>query len=178
MSAADKYDYDDHTWAEVEHMLRKALPSNSRLVRSDLADDFAGVDATYIVDGKTPVALRVRYDRPAYASDSDITFRTTEPPKIAAGTYAPLVLFVWTKGGFAVAGKLVDVYRLFHSVTEPLEERTSYPNHGDNTRWFPVPIEELVATKSLLRQGDRDDWAAAVLGGNERTKWLIRNWSA
>lgn len=167
-----KYDYDDRTWAEVEHMLRKALPSNTRLEKSALEEDVAGVDAVYVANGSTPIALRVRYDRPAYASDCDVTFRTTEPSKMAANTYAPLVLFVWLVGGFAKAGKLVDVYRLYHNADPALEDRESFPN-PDGTRWFPVPIEELHAHRALLRQGDRDDWAAACLGGNERVKRIL-----
>jgi hypothetical protein len=170
-----KYEYDVHTWAEVEHMLRKAMPSTSRIVRADLPDDIAGVDATYIVDGRTPVAIRVRYDRPAYAADIDVTFRTTEPAKMAAGTYAPLILFTWITAGFAVAGKLIDVYRLYHSADPALGDREQHPN-GDGTFWFAVPCDELHATRALLRHGDRDDWAASTLGQNERTKRIIRDW--
>jgi hypothetical protein len=96
---------------------------------------------------------------------------------MAAGTYAPLVLFVWTVGGFAKAGKLIDTYRLYHSAEPPLEERESKPNVDDNTSWFPVGIDELHRTQALLRQGDRDDWAAAARGGNERTKRIIAKWS-
>jgi hypothetical protein len=172
---SSKYDYDPRVWAEVEHMVRKSMPPNSRLDRADLPEDVAGVDATYVVDNRVPIALRVRYDRPAYASDIDITFRSTEPAKMAAGTYAPLMLYVWLVGGFAKAGKLVDVYRLYHNADPPLEGRDLCPN-GDRTFWFPVAIEELHHTRSLLRQGDRDDWAAAVLGGNERLKHIIKNW--
>jgi hypothetical protein len=95
---------------------------------------------------------------------------------MAAGTYAPLILFVWLTDGFAKAGKLVDVYRLYHNAEPPLEERERNDNH-DGTSWLPVGIDELHNTRSLLRQGDRDDWAAAALGGNQRTKRIIDNWA-
>ena len=119
--------------------------------------------------------LRVRYDRPSYAADADITFRSTEPAKITAGTYAPLMLFVWLTRGYAVAGKLVDVYGLDERLADSLADRPLIPNR-DGTKWFPVPIEEVVAARALLRQGDRNEWAPAVLGGTMRAKWLLDNW--
>jgi hypothetical protein len=175
-TTTSRYDYDQRVWAEIEHMLRMALPTNSRLERAPLEDDFGGVDAVYLIDQRTPVALRVRYDRPAYAADIDVTFRTTEPRKMEQHTYAPLILFIWIKDGFAKAGKLVDVYRLYHSIEPPLEDREPHDNH-DGTFWIAVMIEELVATRSLLGQGGRDKWAPAALAGDERTKRIIKNWS-
>jgi hypothetical protein len=167
-----RYDYDPQTWAEIEHMARKALPSGVRLKRAALEQDFAGVDCDYVVSDRCPLALRVRFDRPIYAADSDVTFRATEPAKMAAGTYAPLILFVWVNRGFAKAGKLVDVYRLHLRADPPLDVRATEAN-GDGTSWLAVGIEELFATGALLRHGDRDGWAASCVGGNDRTRRII-----
>ena len=54
-----------------------------------------GVDAVYFINHRCKLQIRVRRDRPHYAADEDIAFRTTEPAMIAAVTYSPLAFFLW-----------------------------------------------------------------------------------
>jgi hypothetical protein len=167
-----KYGYDEPTRREIEHMIRLAIPAPIRLKQADLPDDFGGVDLHYTVNGTCGIQTRSRFNRPIWAADSDVTLRTTEPRMIAKGTYAPLAIFIWFRDGYAKAGKLVDVYRMAERAEPPLHERESIPN-GDGTRFIVVTIPELVAAGALLRQGDHHEWAAACLGGNERTRRII-----
>ena len=170
MSAIGRYDYPESTWREIEIMLPMAVPVRSRLERSDKPEDYAGVDAVYYVDASYPVAVRVRPNRPPYAPNIDVTYRITEPAKIAAGTYAPLLLFVWINDGIATHGKLVDVYGWYNRTRDI---QRAVQSNGDGTAWFPVKIEELYATRGLLRQGDRREWAPAWYGANEQTQRII-----
>jgi hypothetical protein len=167
-----KYGYDEATRREIEHMIRLAIPAPIRLKTADLPADFGGVDLRYTVNGTCDLQVRSRFNRPIWAADSDVTLRTTEPPMIARGTYAPMMLFTWFRDGYAKAGKLVDVYRMAERVDPPLHERQAIPN-GDGTGFIVVTIPELVSAGALLRQGDHHEWAAACLGANERTRRII-----
>jgi hypothetical protein len=172
-SLVNKYGYTEQEWAEIEHMARLAIPGRAVLQRATLPEDFGGVDIHFKVDYHCDLQIRLRKNRPAYAADRDVTFRDTEWRPIQQGTYAPLMLFIWLTKGFAVAGKLIDIYRMDEEITPPLRERESTPNSGDETGWVAVEIVELVRARALLRQGDRNEWAAAALGGNERTRRII-----
>lgn len=167
-----RYDYSPQVQAEIEHMAKLAIPGRVRLTKASLPQDFGGIDVVYQVNGKCPLQIRVRFNRPYFAADSDVSYRTTEPAMILADTYAPLHLFVWVRDGWAVAGKLVDVYRMADRIHPALADRPVIPN-GDGTGFHVVEIAELVKVGALLRQGDRDEWAAAVIGGNERTQRLV-----
>jgi hypothetical protein len=171
-----RYDYSDHELREIELMTRKAIPlPRVVLKKSTLEADFGGVDATYTVNGKCAIQLRCRFDRPAYAADIDVSFRETEPAMIRAGTYAPLLLVIWLRDGYAVAGKLIDVYRMAGTIDPPLERREVRPNRRGPTGYMLVDVAELHATRSLLRNGDRDGWTASRLGGNEDTLRIVEN---
>ena len=175
MSAIGRYEYADGTWREIELLLALALPPSSRLVRSEKQEDYAGTDGVYYVGASVPVAVRVRYNRPPYAPDVDVTYRITEPAKIAAGTYAPLLLFAWINDGVAAHGKLVDVYRWYNATRDANRVTTS---NGDRTAWFPVPIEELYATRALLRQGNRREWGEAWYGATDRVADIVATYKA
>jgi hypothetical protein len=168
-----EYTYDARTWDEVERMCRDALPGGSVLKPATLAEDFGGIDATYSVNHRCALQIRTRHNRPAWASDSDITFRDTEPAMIAAGTYAPLLLFCWLRGGFGVAGKLIDIYRMAERVDPPLHARLVRRNFNGNHGFLTVTIAELHTAGALLRQGDRDSWATATLGGQQRLERIL-----
>lgn len=168
-----RYEYTDHELMEIEHMARMAIPlPRAVLKKATLQDDFGGVDALYTINGKCPLQIRCRFDRPAYAADMDISLRETEPSMIRRGTYAPLFLVVWLRKGYAVAGKLIDVYRMADGVNPPLEHREVHPNRTP-PGYILVDVSELHDTRSLLRLGDRDGWAAARLGGNEDTLRIV-----
>lgn len=168
-----KYDYDTDVRHEIERAVRAAIPlPRVNLTRASLADDFGGIDAVYTVNQSCKLQLRCRFNRPAYAADSDVTFRTTEWRMIAADTYAPLMLFLWLRAGHVVAGRLVDVYRMADRITPTLKERPPTSN-GDGTSFVVVTIAELQAAGALLRMGDDDHWIAGCLGGNVRTLRII-----
>lgn len=167
-----EFDYGDAEWQEIRRTIRAALPAVQHLTKADLESDFKGIDGSVICNYRCPLALRLRRDRPWYASDADITFRSTERSKIAGGTYAPLALFMWMNGGRIVAGKLVDVYRMQEHLDPPLKER-SVQSNGDGTGFVAVEIWELVKTGALLRQGGASGWAAACTGGDMRTSHIL-----
>jgi hypothetical protein len=170
-----KYAYDEQIQREVERMARLAMPHGTRLEFADLKSDFGGIDATMLCNYHCPLQIRTRMNRPIWAADADVTFRTTEPRMMVAGTYAPLALFIWMRDGWAEAGKLVDVYRMFEQIDPPLGEREKIPN-GDGTFFHVVTIGELHDAQALLRQGGRDQWAAAHLGGDVMTQRILDRW--
>lgn len=171
-----KYTYDDSVRREIERMARLAMPHGTRLEFADLKADLGGIDATMLCNYHCPLQIRSRFERPIWASDSDVTFRSTEPRMMAAGTYAPLALFLWFQKGWAEAGKLVDVYRMYEQIDPPLVERKRVPN-GDGSSFICVTIGELHNAQALLRQGGRDDWAAAHLGGNKATERILEQYA-
>jgi hypothetical protein len=179
MTAA--YQYDPLTKMEVERMARLALPDNTKIKPATLLQDFGGIDGhLYRVAGHCPLQVRVRKDRPYGSADKDITFRTTEQKMIREHTYAPLALFVWLQKGYAVAGKLIDVYRMADHIDPPLNDRAPIPNFDGVTAFVCVEIYELVKAGALLRQGDRDSWATARADGLKdlerilaRTDWAV-----
>jgi hypothetical protein len=167
-----RYGYSPATRAEIERAVRDAIPGRLRLTQASLQEDYGGVDLHYTLNGSCPLQVRCRFDRPAYAPDVDVTFRSTEPPMIEARTYAPLMLFLWFRNGHYVAGKLIDVYRMAERADPPLDARPKRPN-SDGTRWLAVGVGELHDARALLRQGDRDGWATACLGGAERLNRIV-----
>jgi hypothetical protein len=179
-----RYGYDERVEAEVERMARDAIPLPRVLLRKasleedfgGLEEDFGGVDVHYTVNARCPLQVRVRFDRPANAADIDVTLRETEPRMIEAGTYAPLWLTVWLVKGFAVAGRLVDVYRLAERADPPLLEREAVANRDGGHGFIPIPMAELHSYGALLRVGDREHWVAHPLGGNDRTRRIVEQW--
>jgi hypothetical protein len=173
-----RYQYADGIAEEVRHAVRRAIGVNgARIQSATLSEDFGGVDLHYMINQRCPIQVRSRFNRPVYAADRDVTFRGTEPSMMGRGTYAPLMLFLWFRGGRIVAGKLVDVYRLHQNASPPLVERPRTSN-GDGTSWLSVTVSELHATEALLRLGDADGWTAARLGGNRDTQRIIEAWGA
>ena len=165
-----KYEYSTSVQNEIEHMIRRAIPAPVRLRKATLAEDFGGTDIHYMISATCGIQVRCRFNRPIWAADRDITLRTTEPAMIAAETYAPLILFLWFRDGYAKAGKLVDTYRMGGALDL---QRSSTPN-GDGSSFIVVTIGELVETGSLLRQGDDHGGAAASNpGGNVRTLRIV-----
>ena len=74
-----RYEYSAHEWKEIERAARLAFPKGTVLQRAPIEDDFGGIDAVYRVNHRCELQIRVRHDRPAYAADKDVAFRTTEP---------------------------------------------------------------------------------------------------
>ena len=167
-----RYEYTPEEKAEIERVIRKGFPPATPLRRVSLADDFGGIDAEYVVNQVCPIALRVRRNRPAYAADSDITFRHTEPGKIGRGTYAPLAIFLWINGLHAVAGWMVDVYGMEEQLRPPLSKRGCTDN-GDGTGFLVVGIDELHNAHALLRRWDGDTWSTQCLGGAVRVQQIL-----
>jgi hypothetical protein len=160
-----RYVYTDDTQRELEHMVHCAIPVSARLSRATVTEDFGGVDVHYVLNGRCRLQTRCRFDRPAWAADQDITFRTTEPAMIRARTYAPLALFAWFREGRAYAGKLIDIY----SMAERVELDRPATSNGDGTAFIVIRFSELFDAGAVLRLGDRHGWVAACLQGNERT---------
>lgn len=105
-------------------VLTRPTRSMTRATASaSLADDLGGIDAVYRVNHRCELQIRVRHDRPPYADDEDVAFRTTEPAMIDAGTYAALAFFLWMVNGYVEAGKLIDVYRMAERIDPPLRAR-------------------------------------------------------
>ena len=172
------YDYSEQVLREVERMARLALPNGTVLKRATLEEDFGGVDGQLIANYHCPIQFRCRFNRPAYAADSDVTFRETEPAMMAASTYAPLALFLWFRDGYAEAGKLVDVYRMNGEIEPPFLFREVHPNRDGGRGFYVVTIAELHTTRALLMQGGRDRWAPARLGGERDTVAILRKAAA
>jgi hypothetical protein len=169
-----KYAYDEQTLREVERMLRYALPSGT-VIKATLEEDFGGVDLHFVANHHCPVQVRCRFNRPAMAADIDVSFRSTEPKMMAERTYAPLMMFLWFRKGYAEAGKLVDVYAMYARSQPPLEERPLTSN-GDGTSFCTVTISELFDAQALLRHGGRDGWATSRLGGMQRVERIMAQW--
>lgn len=168
------YAYDDQTQREVGQMLRDALPGGT-VLKAGLQEDFGGVDVHYVANYHCPIQVRCRFNRPAYAADIDVSFRSTEPTMIVEGTYAPLMLFLWFRDGYVQAGKLVDVYRMHDRISPMLAARPMQAN-GDGTAFCTVSIAELHEAGALLRNGGRDGWATSRLGGMRRVEQIMAAW--
>jgi len=174
--ALSRFQYSAQEWAEIEGMLRKALPPRTRLRRPTAGEDYGGIDGHWAMAGRCPVAIRIRRNRPGYAPFRDITFRDTEPARIAAGTYAPLELVLWFERGLAIAGKLIDVYPLAERADPPLHARPVRRNR-DGTGFLIVEDYELVRAHALLFQGDRDGFSPADLHSRQRIDTVIAAWA-
>jgi hypothetical protein len=171
------YEYADWVVREVERAIRDAIPlPRISLKKASLEDDFGGVDFRYTVNQSCDVQVRCRFNRPAYAADTDVTFRHTEPAMIEARTYAPLMMFLWLRDQRAVAGRLVDVYRMAANIAPSLAQRQWIQNRrGTRTYFTTVDMAELHASKALLRIGDDDHWVAARLNGNTDTLRILES---
>jgi hypothetical protein len=168
------YEYSEHELKEIDHMARMAIPlPRVVLQKAPLQADFGGVDAVWMINGRCPLQIRCRFDRPAYAPERDISFRETEPAMIRRETYAPLFLVVWLRDEYAVQGKLVDVYRMAERIDPPLEQREVRPNRDGGPGYILVNISELVDTRSLLRNGDRNGWVPFRTGGDVDAQRII-----
>jgi hypothetical protein len=169
------YHYDDWVNEAIQRLVRSLFPPGTPLKRVSLQDDFGGIDFRYEVHHSVPLQVRARFNRPAYAADSDITFRTTEPAMITAHTYAPLALFVWFVGHVIVAAKLIDVYGMAARLTPTLADRPRISN-GDGTGFLVVEMGELHAVSAVLRLNDGQVWATATLGGEMRMNRIVSQW--
>ena len=171
------YDYSPDVIEQLERVLRGALPSGTT-IKAPLEADFGGVDYTFTASYRVPVAVRCRFDRPYNAQDKDVTFRSTEPAMIAAGTYAPLELFAWFQKHRLIAGCIVDIYQMARRVRPPLSERHVTGN-GDGTGFIVVRMGELVDADALLRTGDpQSGWGTACTGGMRRIEHILKTWKA
>jgi len=169
------YDYSPDVIEQLGSTLRYALPSGTA-VKAPLEADFGGVDYTFTASYRVPVAVRCRFDRPYNAQDKDVTFRSTEPAMIAAGTYAPLELFAWFQKHRLIAGRIVDIYRMAGRVRPSLDERAVTGN-GDGTGFIVVRMGELVDADALLRTGDpQGGWGTACTGGMRRIEHILATW--
>lgn len=170
----ERFKYDDHTWAEVHRMARLALPHGSNLKRATVPEDFGGVDVRYIVNHCCDLQIRCRFDQPIYSADKDVTWRSTEPAMIAAGTYAPLALFLWFRDDYAEAGRLIDPYRMAAEIDPPLDDPSRFHDHGSRGRFYTVEIWELVKCKAALMNGGRDRWAPTRANGERDTVRILK----
>jgi hypothetical protein len=169
-----KYQYDERIQNEIKRCLRGLFDPGIQLRPATKQQDFGGVDVRWIVDRDVELQLRVRFNRPAYASDSDITFRTTEPAMIAAHTYAKLAVFMWVRDDQVKAAKLVDIYRMAERLQPTLKERLEYAEENDDgTAFIAVEISELHHVGALLRIYDGNVWATSVLGGELRLNRIL-----
>jgi len=169
----DKYGYETWQQEEITRVIRGLFQPGVSLKPATLAEDFGGTDCHYIVNNSCPLQLRARFNRPAFAADSDVTFRVTEPAMMLAGTYAPLALFVWFHAHHIVAGRLIDIYRLFN--LQPwIEDRPLIPNKDGSRPFYQVTIGELHNIGALLRIYDGNVWATATLGGEARLNTILR----
>jgi hypothetical protein len=170
-----KYGYDHAVLAELDRVIRAAIPQLDFIRQGTLQEDYGGIDVYYTINADCPLQLRVRYNRPANAADEDITLRETEPPMIQRRSYAPLLLVVWLEQGNATFGKLIDVYRMSAFAMPRLWDRPIARTPNGN--FLAVPIHELVHRRSLLRLGDQFAWAQACHDGNKRTQEIMRDWN-
>lgn len=169
------YDYSPDVIEQINRTLRDALPSGT-VIKAPLQADYGGVDYTFTANHRVPVAVRCRFDRPHNAQDKDVTFRSTEPAMIRAGTYAPLELFAWFKQHRLIAGRVVDVYRMATHINPPLGERPVISN-GDGTGFIVVTMGALHDADALLRIGDpQGGWATACIGGMRRIEHIFATW--
>ena len=173
----NRYDYSPDVIEQLARTLRYALPSGTP-IKAPLEADFGGVDYTFTASYRVPVAVRCRFDRPYNAQDRDVTFRSTEPARITAGTYAPLELFAWFQHHRLIAGRVVDIYRMAERVRPPLSAREVIGN-SDGTGFIVVSMGELVDADALLRTGDpQGGWGTACTGGMRRIEHILQTWKA
>lgn len=170
-----QYDYPPWAEAEINRVIRNALTVGETLKRVSLEDDLGGIDAQYVIQQTCPLAVRARFNRPAWAADIDVTFRTTEPRMIRNRTYAPIAFFAWFLDQRIVAAKIIDIYRMAETIAPSLEERLSVAN-DDGTAFLCVEIAELHKAKALLRLYDGNHWTTQVLGGELRLQRIIRTY--
>jgi len=171
-----RYDYEDNVRREIERMIALAIPPPITLRPATRQQDYGGIDVLYnvAISGTTHLQVRARLDRPDYAPDEDVTFRTTEPDMISARTYAPLMLFCWLRNGVAIHGKLVDIYKMDALLDPPLWKRHTTGN-GDGTAFMAVRIEELFAAEALLRLGSPRGFADAWHGAARRLRDIMKD---
>jgi len=170
-----KYEYPPHIEAQVSRMVRAFFSRGTRIERTAREADLAGVDYVYRVNQRCPLGVRCRFDRPIYASRTDVTWRSTEPRKMRAGTYAPLALFFWFQKEILVTGRGLDVYRMQARID--WTPRAVHPN-GDGTGWIEVTIPELREWGALLRSCDRDHWIteAEAIDADRRIATILAHW--
>jgi hypothetical protein len=168
-----KFQYEAWVYEEIGRCIRGLFTSGISLRRATLNEDFGGVDVHYVVDHETPLALRCRFNRPAGAADSDITFRETEPRMIQAGTYAPLAVYFWFVDHHIVAGKCIDIYQMAEKLEPAFADREVCPNFDDGPGFYSVPVSELHEARALLKLFDGTVWATAVLGGEQRITRIL-----
>ena len=169
------YQYDARITDAIQRCTRELFPPGTPLRRASLPEDYRGTDFHYTVDHRVPLQVRARFNRPAYAADSDITFRTTEPRMMAAHQYAPLALFCWFKDDHIVAAKLIDIYRMVDALAPGVAARPPTRN-ADGTGFHVVEMIELIAIGAVLRFFDGHHWATQMLGGEMRMYRIIKHW--
>jgi hypothetical protein len=177
------YRYPEWVEQEIRRCCRMGLfPPRTALRPATFHEDVTGTDDHVWIVGvnRVPLQIRVRYDRPAMAPDIDITFRHTEPAMIAAGTYAPLALFIWTITNTRqiVAAKLIDVYRMASKIQPSLTERALTLNLDESSAFLAVGIGELYAPAALLRTFDGMNWNTPTLGGEARLNRILESYRA
>ena len=168
------YMYETWQAEEIQRVVRAMLAVHIPLKRAALHEDYGGVDVHYVINHQVGLQVRSRRNRPAYAADIDITFRTTEAPMMAKGTYAPLAVFFWFQDHHIVAGRLVDVYRMHDRLTPSLIGRPVCEN-GDGTGFQVVTMAELQGASALLKIYDGNVWAVATLGGDARLYRIVNH---
>lgn len=167
-----KYQYAPEVRRQIEAMLKQALSFVGATIRlADLTEDFGGIDIHYRIND-VDCQVRARFDRPHNAQNKDITFRATEPAMITAGTYAPLMLFVWFWNGDAKAAHLIDPYAIHNRL-----KIDSYELHdcGPRGRFYAVPMTDVYEVDAWLRTGGPDGWHTISTGGLARAQRLLIN---
>jgi hypothetical protein len=121
------YGYQPAVIEAVDRCLRESPLANPRIRKAPLARDLGGIDLEYVVNQTIPLQVRCRFNRPIDAPTVDIAFRQAEPRMIDAGTYAPLLLYVWLVGQRSYwtirYGRLVDIYRMNAAIDPRLKDR-------------------------------------------------------
>ena len=168
------YQYDDWVNEAIVRCVRGLLLPGTPLKRATLQEDLGGIDQHYVVNQNVPLQVRARFNRPAFAADSDVTFRTTEPAMISARRYAPLALFVWFVDHTIVAGKLIDVYWMEQRLAPPLAQHPICGN-GDGTAFHIVTVPELQAIHAVLKIFDGCHWATETLQGQMRLQRILES---
>jgi hypothetical protein len=155
----ENYQYQNRPWVypAIEHTLRGAFDGLISLRRSTRREDYGGIDAHYVLNQKTQLQIRSRFNRPHTAPWDDVTFRTTEPRMIAMGTYAPLMFFFWFHDSDRRVHNawMLDMQTMADKVS--FSDRIPIGNH-DGTGFYVVTISELVAANVLLKFYDGTHW--------------------
>jgi hypothetical protein len=170
------FHYSDDIQKKLYWCVKSLLAPGARIKRATLQDDFGGIDGTFIANSKLPIQFRCRFNRPAYAADSDITFRHTEPDMIHARTYAPISVYCWFVDNDLKAARCVDIYRMARQLNPTFKERVWYTN-GDGTRFCTVEIGELFKYGALLKLFDGHNWATGNLSGQVRLDRIYQNFT-